>query len=532
MTWIQRLLPIETKARQWAPIAFIVLNVALMAMVIVQHRPPYPTGWDSPYYMSRVRYLEQAGVLTNRVGFIALMTTVHQASGVSLVTLQWIATYAIMLLIALSTAVLAAGVSGRRTTVFLLTFFFTFWSTSYFAMAVTTFDNALAIAFIFLTLALLSRTNGSWRSAAGIGLPMLVVALTHFESFAFLLFALVLYVGMMVIRDRAVGDTWRRLRPIMIVTAGICLLAVLQWRDVLGHIFTSYSATADTTANASIPYAAGQSLADVVPYLSTGISTQLQIILAILGLVFVVAMAFRRRSNEALGVLAYIITAYTVLVFSVVRASIPINRSTPLLPATLLIGLGLSALLSWLVARHGRALAMFVTIGLIVLLYPIASFRAYADRFPVSISSASYAGYQELQSFLADQPQTNYILAVNIRADEAAASAFYGLWRNWATAMLPLPTTNPGFCIGFGALSDVLQRRSTTRVNAQEYNDTNEASLDCIRKLATDTPVYMIEGLQPGAWPPTSQRWRLTPIGQHVQRVEWLGAPSGSGQRP
>lgn len=515
--WVERV--IGKNRRPILLAVFVAINVVALGVFLFQRFPPFPIGWDAPYYISRIRYFLEQGVVTNRMGYIGLSAAIHLLLGAPLITLQVAATLLTSTLIALASALLVYRPTAGGTTRFAFVFLLVLWSHGFFALAITTIDNAFALAFALFALGILARSDGSPRSVVAFGAMTALLAITHLETLAFLLVTVVVFLLLTALRTRDLGAVLRRYRWYFAAGVPSLGLAVLQWGPTLGGIVGGYLQRGDPLGNASIPYADPKSISAVLRYLSTGIAGPFETMLFLLGAGVALGYYLRRADQRtATAVAAYGIVAYAVLVFSVVGGSIPINRSTPLLPVSLFLGLGVATAFRWLVQRSRIGAGAVGALALLIITLTVPTFAIYALRFPPSIHHQSYAGLSELTTFVREQDIPSFVLLGETPPDVVAASAYYGLWTNWLTALAPLPDATRAHCVYLGRVENLVRGEPTLRDGNREYNETSAEGLRCVRTLPPDAPIFVVRYLYAPGFP-NGAGIQSTPIGEHVVQV-------------
>jgi hypothetical protein len=502
-------------------IAFIGLNIILLSIIFVYILPDYPTGWDAPYYISRIQYFLEQDVLSNRVGLILLVSTLHLLTGISVISLITFVPVVATTLLALASALLASRVAKNNKFIFPLVFFFVFWSTSYFALSISTIDNAIGLSFAIFSLYLLSFGMNSIKKIIPFTLSATMVVLTHFESYMLLLLCLFFYFVILLIQEKSIKtlikNTWRGIVAIVVTMA----IAYFQWSNIISNITNRYTQEGDSAGNASIPYADTTSFEQVWKYFSNGLSSAIEIFLFLFGISFVIWSIFRKKSNKAGHILAFVLSCYSILLFSIIRSSIPINRSLLLLPVTLMVSIGMVAVYKFIKTRFKVSMQLLVIAGLITVMFPISNYIEYVMRFPQSIRQETYVGLNQLNQHVQEENIKNYIVVTNTGSKVKAASAYYGLWRNWIMSVLPLPTESNNFCIYFGKLDNFRKKEATIRKDNEEYNYISQYSLECINELPSGTPIYMIKGLYPGSFPQEGSRFSTKDISENVVEIIW-----------
>lgn len=484
---------------------FLLLNVTFLVWVFLRQFPEYPTGWDAPYYMSYTKSFLELGETSSRAGMVTIVGALHSTTGVSILNIYRAYTVASMVLLALGTALLATTVHQKRMTTFLSTFFFALWYQYYFMLSLSTFDNALGVILVVYSCYFLSSKTRKKENAIAFFSLAALLAVTHIESFAFLMLILAIFFIIHVLKSRSIVSVIREKFWFLLATISAAVIALFQWLKFIGSFFQSYSKTADVGGNASIPYAENQSLGGFFHFAGTGITDTPTVLLFLIGIVLLVFLAQKKPNDSGRTVLiAYILAAYLLLLFSVLRASIPINRSILLLPVPIVVGLGMSWYFTFLQRERKIGVASISAVFLFFAILPTSKYLTYVQRVPPSIHHSVYDGIVDLDRYQADHVTGSFVVLGNTQQEVKAASAYYGLWYYWLTTILPTSDKTKGYCVYFGSLSNFSSLLPTVRSENQEYNDTNKESLRCIQTLPQTEPIrlFSIRGLYPGVFPP------------------------------
>lgn len=481
-------------------ILFAVVNVAVLLLLYRRAFVSYPIGWDAPYYINSVRELLEHGVMPQRLGFVAVVAGVHLVTRISISTILVWLTPTIMVGMAIGAASLVSAVTNRSRVAWCLAFLATLWSSQTLALSMGTYDNAFAMAMIFVALWIVRWSHPSWRRALLLGLTAVVIGLTHLETYILFMFMTVLYEGVRWLRYRRWGAWWHEEKDVFSALAVALLITVWHWAAYLSKLLTFYTTTADPEGNASIPYAQSSTLGSYFTYAKTGLPTTLFLCIAGVSVVMVGVMMLRRRQRILDLFACYIVAGYLVLAFAVVRGSIPINRAVLLVPVNVLLGYGWYVVVRY-VSRIRVVSSMFVVLMAYVLLAAPVNFVDTMKRYTPSIRPSTYAAYQSLAAYVRDHHISTYVVVADIPTNEHAASAYYGLWTNWLAATRPANTMTNAYCIYFGNLASYRNRVAATRPQQQEYNDTTKEGLRCTKSLTTDPVVFVIKDIQPAAFP-------------------------------
>ncbi|MFH1171019.1 MAG: hypothetical protein V1778_00580 [bacterium] len=496
----------------------LLANILLLLNIFLRQFPQYPTGWDAPYYITYTKSFEQFGETSSRAGMITIVAALHSVTNISYINAYRMLTVVFMVLLALGTALLSTTVSRKRVTTFLITFFFALWYQYYFMLSLSTFDNALGVILVVFSCYFLAEKTKKKENAIAFSSLSILLAITHLESFAFLMLILGLFIVFRIVARRSMVQAVRENAWFCIAGIATSAVALLQWSTLIRSIVQTYAKTADVGGNASIPYAADRSFREFLHYAGTGVVDHATLVLFLIGLTFLVFLVKQRSSvRDRTAVIAYFLAAYGILLFSVLRASIPINRSILLLPVPLGIGMGLSWYVVLLQRKRKFGIAGVSIVLLFFALLPISKYVEYVKRVPPSISQTVYAGIADLNQYQQAQIDGSYVVLSNTQNEVKAASAYYLLWYHWLTALLPLPDTTKGYCAYFGLLENFPDLRPTVRPANQEYNDTNVESLSCIRSLPKSSPrLFVVRGLYPGQFPPQRDTFTVRQITENL----------------
>lgn len=509
--------------KNWTFWAVLLANVVLVSLFIVHKMGSFPIGWDAPYYISRVRYFEDLGVLSNRTGFITLMSTFHVVLGIPLVTLYMFFTVGAITLLSGASAFLASRLFPERRLPFLLTFLAVSWYTPYFALSASTFDNALGLFFMLSALVFFASLREGWKGVALFTVAAVMTLLTHLESYLLLLLILVIYAVVVVLSEKSLRMFFRRHRPYILMVILTILLAVIQWADVISVIFSHYANPVDQSLNAAIPYSQSRSLHEFVQLLSTGIPNLLYIVVFLIGIAVTYVLRTKENTKKISYVLlAYLVGAYSLLLYSVLRSSIPLNRSVLLLPVPVFIGIGLTFCLDFFYRRLRLRALSSVAILFILIVFPVPAYWLYVQKFPVSISTEVFHDFVTLNDYVVEKKITDFILITNTDPYTTAASAYYGLWHNWIESIFPLEDGVHSSCVYFGTLENFSQLKPTVRSANNEYNETNIDSLSCIQKLPATAEVFMIKGLYAGNVPSSTPSMYVKQISPRVLQITFF----------
>lgn len=506
-------------------VGLLVIVQLIGAIMLFSQMPPFPTGWDAPYYISHSRIFLESGDLGVRFGSVSIMSVAHSLTGISLINLYRIYPIFLSFLLAAGTAVLTASFFKERQVVFGLVFIFTFWYQSYFVLSLSTYDNALALGLTLFSLFSLRFADRGWRFTIPFFLLSSAVALIHFETFIFLLIVLsVYYIGAMILSKSIITAVLTHMRS-MAVTIATIVIGFIQWQDSVAKLIRSYTTRATESGNAAIPYVTNSNMSEFLRYAKSGISDNLTLLFVLLGAIMIVSIIWSvRRSERSFILSAYLLASYGLLAFSVFRGSIPINRSVLLLPVPLLVAIGIY-LFTKILYRQPRSAILFPMAALILLfivINPIPAAQAYITSFPLAIEEKTYEGLVELNTYLEKEDITQYVVLTNTPNEYKAASAYYNLWRNWGRSILPLSVAR-GLepCFFFGNAADLFATRSTIRSDNDEYTAISSASVKCVRTMSIDdVPVFVIDRIYKNATPPSlGEGYELIPIGDHVLQV-------------
>ncbi|MEK7518883.1 MAG: hypothetical protein AAB549_03085 [Patescibacteria group bacterium] len=487
-----------SRYRFWFLLIFISLNALLLFLVYRHETVPYPTGWDAPYYILRIREFLERGIVAQRFGFVLVMSVIHLVTRIPVMTEVAWASPVLMVLTATGVASLVYAATQRSLLGFSLTFAVTLWSPLNVILSTGTFDNAFGMVLLFLALWILRWTGPTWWRGIVLAIVAGLIGWTHIETYALFLFIVALYEVLRLYRHKSIRLWWAHEYDIITAILSGVLVGVWHWAGTLDRLFTSYTTKVGPGGNASIPYAQSATLTSVINYLQTGIpdSTVLWIVLVTL---IVLGYRVLRRHDRATDLfISYILVGYAVLLFAIYRSSIPINRAILLVPANALIGYGI-----YYIIRLPKRLHL--TIGVLVVIWAYfvfvtpTAFIATIRRLSPSISPTTFAAYQSLATYVRDHRITTYVVLVDIPTHEPAASAYYQLWTNWLSATRSVGTTTDQFCIYLGSLTNYRQNVQTLRDNQQEYNDTSLEAHRCFNRMINAFPgtptLFVIQGM-------------------------------------
>lgn len=509
-----------SKKRALALVGLVVVAHILVQTLYLHFRSPNnPIGWDSPYYITQTKSFLEDGFLGNRVGLIALVAGLHAVLGVPLITLFIYVTVGLNTVLALVSGLLAYRAFRSKASVFLLVFMVVFWSQNSFFLTLSIYDNALGLALSFLALYFLS-SGRSWKQVVPFAVATTLVVLTHFESFIFLMLSLAFFLAFAAISRRSLRQTVVDYGKHLGVMGAALVFAYFQWANIIQQIFAFYTRRGDPGLNASIPYASARSVSDILSYFSTGLESFLQFALFVIGSIALFRM-LRRRNEWANALAAVFVSSYVVLLYSILRASIPINRSILLLPTALFIGIGLGVSLEYIWKRFRRQRFVGLLVVMACAAYIVPQYISLSLRYSSAIHSSVFAGYQDLLEYSTDQRLSHFVIVADTPTDERAASAFYGLWYYWAQAVFPLPTDRSTYCIYFGKYDQYQLGLPTVRADNEEYNSTSVESLRCLSSLPEGKiPVFMIRGIAPVEYPALAEAPDARVISPQLLRIE------------
>lgn len=511
--------------RTYFPYVILIANVAALTILILNKIGDFPIGWDAPYYISRVRYFEELGVLSNRTGFITLMSTIHTALNIPLVTLHTLFTIFSISLLSILSAMLASHLIQPRRMTFVLTFISVSWYTSYFALSVSTYDNALGIIFMLSALVFLTCVSRGWKGATLFALAAVMTLLTHLESYLLLVCILFVYSVFEYFRLSTFTKWIQVNKPYVVVLVLTLLFAGIQWADVIAPIFSQYASPSLQGVNASTPYSQTRSLAEFFKLLTTGIPSTVYAVLFVVGVYGVYTR--RKQDNPRLSniLLAYLVAAYGLLLYSVLRSSIPINRTVLLLPVPLFIGIGVAQITTFFSKHSATRVSPTLASIVFLIVLPSMAYQVYVQRFPVSISPDVYTDLTSLNAHVLRNDVSHFILVTNTDSQTQAASAYYGLWSNWIQSIFPLEDGTRASCLYFGKVENLPRRVPTVRAENTEYNATNIESLSCISKLPENSKIYLAKSLYSGNPPVSTSSVRVTEITSTLFEIEYLVYP-------
>jgi hypothetical protein len=505
---------IITRYRFWFLFVFVALNALLLFLVFRHETVSYPSGWDAPYYINRIREFIERGIIPHRFGFVIAMGIIHLVTRIPVITTVAWASPVLMVLTATGVASLVYAASRKSLLGFCLAFAVTLWSPLNVLLSTGTFDNAFAVALLFFALWIVRWAGPSWRRGIALLIVSSIIGGTHLETYALFVVIVALYEALQLVRHRSLKRWWMREFDVFAAMLLALLISVLHWAGTLNTLVTFYTTTAGSGGNASIPYAQSSTLTSVLNYLQTGIANTTVLSVVLMAVLVLIYRVIRRRDAGADIFIAYVIASYGVLLYAVLRGSIPINRAILVVPINALIGFGI-----YLVTRFPKRLRL--TFGaLVIITFYLAvatptALVATVRRLSPSISPTTFTAYHSLAEYVRDHDVKTYVVIADIPNTELAASAYYSLWTNWLVATKPTGTTTDQFCIYLGSLANYRSGVPATRTDRQEYNDTAREGQRCVSALAyafpTEPPAtFVIQGIyfasfsQP-AWSATNE---------------------------
>lgn len=521
---------LNKRVRFFIVISLIIVQVVLLGYLYFLKLPSFPIGWDVPFYMSQTRYLLVTGDFAGRIGTTILFAGLHLLTGASLIQLGTVFPIILMVIFALGSAFLAFQCVQKSLTLFVLVFTLVLWYSNTFYISISTFDNAIGL--ILLLIALFSfvgiTTNKWWYLIFFASLFSL--AIIHFESFAFCIFIFVLFLIIEIISERSFKYLYDTYKFSGLIIISSLILAMVKWSNILVKTISGYYNNLGVGLNASIPYAQERNFTELLKYAKTGLSNEPVIIIF---LIVVIMLLFQQTTNKFKDskiniLMAYVFAAYLILMYSVFRASIPINRSVLLLPVPLMIGVGL---FSFIQILHKLKIVSYVIFTFLIVLFiilPIINFSSIINRVSASIQVPSYNGLISLNTYVKEQHITYYYVVTNTPSDYRSASAYYSLWNNWIQSIMPLPGKQNGYCMYFGTLENFFNKIPTVRTNNQEYNDTSEFSTECLNSIPPDSPIFIISNLYPGIFPRVDNTISAEKIADNLFKILPVGTTSVS----
>lgn len=436
-----------------------------------------------------------------RIGFIGLMSLLHFLFGISTIQLIHWATPILTTLIALGYAGVVYRSTKNSLFAFAITFFFSLWATSTFVLSITTFDNAFGQVFVLGSIFFALGQKNSWRRAIGVFISATLVGLTHLESFIFLCLVVGLYGLITISFNRSLMIFFKTEKKLILAFMFSAAITTWHWFNQIIKIFHGYSVTADPAGNASIPYAHVTNFSGFWSFLTTGIPNRITTMVVIAAIVSLIVTITRHNNREIRLFTAYIFSGYIVVLYAILRASIPINRAILLLPVSILLGYGLYHASRYLYQSRYRFVTLTVFILILLFIFPPAEYVSYLRRFPRAISSTVPKGLNELNNYITEHQSTSIIIISDIKPDIRAASAYYGLWYNWITAILPLSITERQVCLYLGTMENLRMRRPTVSASRPEYKDASLVGISCIQKLRQPVEIFQIQGIGQGPYP-------------------------------
>ncbi len=499
----------------------VVVNVVLFSAYLTRRSSEYPIGWDTPYYMTMTRYFEEQDFLSDRFGIVTLLSVLHKVLGVSLIKISIYLSVGLNLMLSLAASLLAYRAFRSNIVIFSTSFVFVFWSFNNYILTLSTFDNALGLTFALLALNFVVKGD-RWFSVVPFFFLSTMVALTQFETFVFFTMMLGVYFILLAIFQRSILKAFRLKFRYVVTFVLVMVISFFHFSSQISTIVKAYTQRGDPLLNASIPYASSRSLQDILSYFKYGIESGPLIFLFLLGLALLLWLIKRRENGYTNVLLAYFIASYALLLFAVVRSSIPINRSIMLLPTSLFIGIGVGTFVSVLRDRlSSRYNVAAVAAVLVSVLFLMPSYIAWTMRISPAIHSEVYRGFQQLNGYIKENNIANFVIVADTNPDEKAASAFYGLWYYWSQAIFPLPTQNSTYCIYIGTLRNYKLGVPTVRIGNEEYNSTSIESARCLTAMnGKRVSVFIIRGIAPTEYSKIAQRPETHVISRDLIRVE------------
>ena len=479
----------------------MLLNVILLIAVFKKYLPGYPIGWDVPYYISRAKYFLIEGVLGKRAASIIIGAAVSKITGLSLVTVFYY--YSIGLIVSLAgvTALLASKIfSGiMRHVSFMVLFTFGIWSVKYFTLSITTLDNALALILSILLLYVLTFEKLKYKTFLVLCISVLI-AVAHFETLMFTIMLLFIYTILVsIFLHMNPGTFISKTKHSLTALGTLIVVGSFYWLDQIQNTLGSYINPTLRSKNASISYTDNSTLREFFRLSHSGTASTGQLFLYIFAVVAIVFYLFRipkEKERNVLGLFALFLATQAVLFVTVFRGAIPTNRATALLPISLLVSFAVVVILDTLKSRTSLLFLLPIFWLFLLTTQPITDQVAYARRFPLSIEPKTYQALQELSEYSQSEAFPEFVIATNISTTEKAASAYFNLWHNWIISVLPLPSDGYRYCVYFGDIHDILQRKPTIRGGEDtEYSLISNYSYNACSLSAKDAPIFFVDGM-------------------------------------
>jgi hypothetical protein len=494
---------------------FIITQAVTLFYFFFTLLPAYPIGWDVPYYIKQILLLERGIPPGPRVGFIIIGSMIHSITRIDIYVLMRMATPAIVLLIAIAAGMFVYYIVGRKVLGFVWTFLLTIWSSTYFLLSISTLDNAFSFGLGLTALAVLASNITVHKKSILTTVLLLFVGFTHLESFAWLVSVFILYFIIRLSILRSIKHSIGENGSVIIGTIVSVGLVVFHWRSLFQNLVGYYSTAADPTVNASIPYVQNTSVQEILQYFLTGAPQKLGIALLICAGIFVLSDVIKKKTIGLSVFFSYILCSYTVIVYSALRGSIPINRATLFVPTSILLGYALCRLFSYFPRTSPRIAIIAVMLAGVTFLNLPISYAKMLQRFPRSISPDMYHAARDFNAYIQGQDSRNYVIIVNLPKNERASSAYYQLWTNWIDATDPEVGYKTPHCVYLGNLENVLQKKITARDNDSEYLSTSEVGAECSKNLIGPIRYFVLNPYNPAAKNDVPKDFTIRNLGQN-----------------
>lgn len=495
---------------------FVLVQIVALFFIYFWSLPSYPIGWDVPYYIKQILLFESGYEPGLRQGFVFFMVALHKITHVDIVLLLRIITPVIITGTAFSMARLVSKVSPSPRSAFLWTFTFALWSTNYFSLSISTLDNAWSYMIGIFALGEIIVSQARRRRAIVFALLGILVGFTHLETFALLSFVFLLFLVLRFLQKRNIRQIWLSEKEVILAYLLMAVLTTYHWRSLLRSTVTVYSTTADTGLNAGIQYASSHGWDEIVRYLQTGISNASVGVVILVTILFMGYKYLRKGERGVTMLLAFTLASYGILLYSVVRGSIPIDRAMLLVPAPALFGYGLSLVVSPAVRYLPLAVSLLIFPTIFIYTKLPTAYASMVKRFPQSIRPPAYEAILNFNAFVYQQVPGSYVIVVDIPAAERAATAYYLLWKNWFDATSPSLGYGTPHCTYLGTIENAIQKVPTVRKDNPEYNSTSEFGVDCLRNIRSDARIFVLSDFNPVTIQSISKKIKLLEVAPRV----------------
>lgn len=479
-------------------LALLGVIVIAASFLVIENRglPNYPTGWDTPNYVTRARLFQENHLIYgHRLGSVLLLTFVHLVTGQEIIDLI----FPLSIILSLLISGLSASLVWKFTKswgAFFVVLITTLFSSQTFVLTHWTIDNGLGVICILLSL-ILFKPKISWLRAACLGATLVYLSITHLESFILAVAVIMLVLVLELWRLRS--DTWRQyVKPILFLIMAIGVF-VLYWGSDLPLIIKSYAGQSSTAINGTMAYAGSDRLAEIARLSTLMLNSPLISSFSLIGFSVLVWYWIKRKS-QASTILAYSLFGPLLIIESLFFSNIPVNRVEALVPVSLLLSLGLFQISRWV--KKIMALRIMIFLGIIIIIViRIGDYHKYINTYPKSINTSGYEGLLDLRQYVKNNHIQNYTLVIEPSNLDRSPGAYYGLMKNWLGAILPLNGEGSNYCLVMGKLVDMRDEKPSARLGENEYNQISQLGIDCVKTLPNGYSVFMINGLHTSAFP-------------------------------